>query len=73
MARQHLPLRHQDPDDGLDDLAEEETPLTYLDPYSEGARPAPVCACPDAYADGETCGRCGHLLLADAGAVPQAA
>jgi hypothetical protein len=69
IARQLLTLHRRDvDDDGLDDFSDEE-PLTYLNPFSEGARPAPRCECPSPRADGDTCGRCGHNLPALAGEV----
>jgi hypothetical protein len=46
IARQVLSLRRRDgEDDELDDFSEEE-PLVYVDAFSEGARPAPMCQCP---------------------------
>jgi hypothetical protein len=60
IAKQVLTLHRVD-DDGLEDFSDEE-PLAYVDAFSEGARQAPRCECPDGYADGGTCGRCGHDL-----------
>ena len=60
IARQVLSLRRPD-DDGLDDLGDEQ-PLVYMDPYSQGARPALRCTCPSPRVHEDTCGRCGHLL-----------
>jgi hypothetical protein len=61
LARQVLDLTRPDEDDEFSDLSEEE-PLTYLNPYSEGARPAPLCDCPDALGDDGLCHRCGRTL-----------
>jgi hypothetical protein len=58
IARQVLSLRRQEPEDEFS----EEEPLVYVDPYSEGAKPAPRCECPSPRADDGTCGVCGHSL-----------
>jgi hypothetical protein len=59
IARQALTLHAQD-DDGLDDFSDEE-PLPYPVDLRH-ARPALRCTCPSPRVDGDTCGRCGHLL-----------
>jgi hypothetical protein len=74
IARQVLSLRRREAeeDDGFEDFGEEE-PLAYLNPYSEGARPAKVCECPVPRHDDGTCGICGHVVPVDAQGVAQAA
>jgi hypothetical protein len=71
VARQFLDLAHQEPDDGFADFGEEE-PLPPPVDVSQ-ARPAPLCECPDPFADDGFCARCGRTLATGAQGVPEAA
>jgi hypothetical protein len=73
VARQVLDLTRPDEDDEFSDLAEEEQGVVYVDPFAEGARPAPLCGCPDPFGHDGTCARCGRTLREVLGTLPQAA
>jgi hypothetical protein len=60
VARQFLPLRHQDPDDEFSDLGDEEPLPPPLD--LSHAKPAAVCECDGPLADNGVCARCGLSL-----------
>jgi hypothetical protein len=61
IAHQLLSLHRRDADDGLEDFAEE-APLVYVDAFSEGARPAPLCQCPEPFGHDDPVLRCGRSL-----------
>jgi len=54
---------HDAEDDEYSDLAEEEEPLVWVDPYAEGARLAKTFECHEPFAHDGLSARCGRTLV----------